>query len=294
VVAAASIAYRQQPCKDASMDKDQIRDRFAAYVARPDADIQLDLAALLIAAESDPSLDIDQYLHYLDQTASRFEHQAVHATHLGVSVTSLNDFIYQSEGFSGNIKDYYEPRNSYLNHVINTHQGIPITLALIHLCLGSRLQIPVHGISFPGHFLVRYGHEQGVIVDPFSGRILSKTDCGTLLKQIAGPRAVIQPDYFNVASNKSILIRILDNLKQIHWRNHAWDDSKACIERQLLLIPEQQEFNVQLGAVYEHQGKLSLAQHTYTQVLADSQDQEIKFLASQRLLAMGTSKPTIH
>ncbi|MFT6519730.1 MAG: regulator of sirC expression with transglutaminase-like and TPR domain, partial [Candidatus Azotimanducaceae bacterium] len=194
----------------------------------------------------------------------------------------------------GNIKDYYEPRNSFLNHVINTHQGIPITLALIHLCLGSRLQIPVHGISFPGHFLVRYGHDQGVIVDPFSGRILSQTDCSTLLKQIAGPRAVIQADYFDTASNKSILIRILDNLKQIHWRNQDWEHSKACIERQLLLIPEQQEFNIQLGAIYERQGQLSMAQHTYTQVLEASQDQEIKSLASQRLLAMGTAKPIIH
>jgi regulator of sirC expression with transglutaminase-like and TPR domain len=141
---------------------------------------------------------------------------------------------------------------------------------------------------------VRYGHDQGVIVDPFSGRILSQTDCGTLLKQIAGPRAVVQEDYFDIASNKSILIRMLDNLKQIHWRNHEWGDSEACIERQLLLIPEQQEFNIQLGAVYERQGKFSLAQHTYTQVLEDSQDQEITVLASQRLLAMGTSKPIIH
>ncbi|MFT4719909.1 MAG: regulator of sirC expression with transglutaminase-like and TPR domain [Candidatus Azotimanducaceae bacterium] len=276
------------------MDKYQIRDKFAAYVSGPDADIQLDVAALLIAAESEPNLDIDRYLLYLDETASRFEHQAGHATHLGVSVTSLNDFIYLSEGFGGNIKDYYEPRNSFLNHVINTHQGIPITLALIHLCLGSRLQIPVHGISFPGHFLVRYGHDQGVIVDPFSGRILSQTDCSTLLKQIAGPRAVIQADYFDTASNKSILIRILDNLKQIHWRNQDWEHSKACIERQLLLIPEQQEFNIQLGAIYERQGQLSMAQHTYTQVLEASQDQEIKSLASQRLLAMGTAKPIIH
>ena len=99
---------------------------------------------------------------------------------------------------------------------------------------------------------------------------------------------------FDIASNRSILIRMLDNLKQIHWRNHEWDDSEACIERQLLLIPEQEEFNIQLGAVYERQGKLSLAQNTYTQVLENSRDQEIKLLASQRLLAMGTSKPIIH
>jgi regulator of sirC expression with transglutaminase-like and TPR domain len=276
------------------MDKYEIRHQFAAYVARPDADIALDMAALLIAAESEPDLDIDLYLDFLDQTAARFKADVDDRTHLDISVTSLNDFIYQAEGFSGNIKNYYEPRNSYLNHVINTHQGIPITLALIHICLGRRLQIPVHGISFPGHFLVRYGQEKQVIVDPFSGRVLSETDCSTLLKQIAGPRAVLRPEYFEVATNKSILIRILDNLKQIFWRSQAWDESKGCIERQLLLIPERQEFNVQLGAVYERQGRIDLAQHTYALVLEACQDPDIKILASKRLIAMGTSKPVIH
>ncbi|MDP4598517.1 MAG: transglutaminase-like domain-containing protein [Pseudomonadales bacterium] len=276
------------------MDKQHIRAQFAAHVSGADADIQLDLAALQIAAEAEPGLVISDYLDFLDKMAKRFEVDFDHATNLGVSITSLNEFIYRAEGFSGNIKNYYEPRNSYLNHVINTHEGIPITLALLHICLGRRLQLPVYGISFPGHFLVRYGHKKPVIVDPFSGRILSEADCATLLQQIAGPRALLRPEYFEVASNKSILIRMLDNLKQIFWRNQAWDDSKSCIERQLLLLPGQQEFNVQLGAVYEYQGKLSLAQHTYTQVLADCQDPDIKVLASQRLLALGTSKPTIH
>lgn len=276
------------------MDKQTIRDQFAACVAQPDANIALDVAALLIAAESEPDLDIKRYLRYLDTTAARFKADFDHSTNSGASITSLNDFIYRTEGYSGNIKSYYEPRNSFLNHVINTHQGIPITLALIHICLGRRLQLPVHGISFPGHFLVRYGDDQRVIVDPFSGRVLSETDCRTLLKQIAGPSALLQPEYLEIATNKSILIRILDNLKQIFWHNQAWDESKACIERQLLLIPERQEFNVQLGAVYERQGKLGLAQHTYTMILEASVDPDIKVLASQRLIAMGTSKPIVH
>ncbi|MDA9285278.1 transglutaminase-like domain-containing protein [Pseudomonadales bacterium] len=276
------------------MDKLTIRHLFATCVAQPDADIPLDRAALLIAAESEPDLDINQHLKYLDTTAARFEAALEPGVSSAIPITRLNEFIYRTEGFSGNIQNYYEPRNSFLNHVINTHQGIPITLALIHICLGRRLQLPVHGISFPGHFLVRYGDDQPVIIDPFSGRVLSETDCSTLLKQIAGPSAVLQPEYLEVATNKSILIRILDNLKQIFWHNQAWDESKACIERQLLLIPERQEFNVQLGAVYERQGKLGLAQHTYTMILEDCLDPDIKLLASQRLLAMGTSKPIIH
>lgn len=164
----------------------------------------------------------------------------------------------------------------------------------MHIAIGQRLGLPVSGINFPGHFLVKYGEDKHLIIDPFSGRFLSEPDCATLLKQIAGPRAVIQPHYFDTADNKSILLRVLDNLKQIFWRQRAWENSKACIESQLLLRPGQAEFNVQLGAIYEMQGKVQLAQHTYSRVLQVSDDEQLKHLASQRLLALEASPPTIH
>ena len=103
--------------------------------------------------------------------------------------------------------------------MLETRTGIPITLALVHIALGSRLNIPVAGINFPGHFLVKYGDKPNeLIVDPFSGRILSEPDCGTLLKQLAGPNAVLKPHYLEIARNKDILIRVLDNLKKIFWQ----------------------------------------------------------------------------
>lgn len=276
------------------MAKPLIRERFAALASLPDEEIKLDEAALLIAAESDEDVDIEHYLQDLDAIAARFESKMDATSSLGVSVSSLNDFIHKEEGFSGNVKNYYGPENSYLNRVLDTRYGIPITLALIHISIGRRLDLPVFGINFPGHFLVKYGAEKHLIVDPFTGRFLSEPDCATLLKQIAGSRARIQPHYLDAADNKAILLRILDNLKQIYWREKSWDESEKCIERQLLLRPEQNEFNVQLGAVYEMQGKLLLAQHTYTNVLKDSDDDQLKNLASQRLLALEGTSPTVH
>lgn len=276
------------------MTRDDIRNRFAAIAAQQDEDIELDVAALLLAAETDEPFEINDYLKALDDLADRFERVFDATTSLGVSVSSLNDFIHKEEGFSGNVRNYYAPENSYLNRVIDTRYGIPITLALVHIAIGARLDLPVYGINFPGHFLVRYGVDKPLMVDPFTGRFLSETDCATLLKQIAGSRARVQPHYFERSSNRAILIRILDNLKQIFWRNKSWDESQRCIERQMLLRPEEPEFTVQLGAVFEMQGKVTLARDTYTSALRASSDEKIKNLASQRLLALESPSPTIH
>ncbi len=273
---------------------EDIRARFAQIAALPDGEIPLDEAALLIAAEAEADLDVTHYLTLLDDLANRFKDDPRYETRFGVPVTSLVNYIHEDAGFSGNVSNYYDPGNSYLNRVIDQKQGIPITLALIHIAIGTRLEIPIHGISFPGHFLVRYGGDNGAIVDPFSGRELSRADCETLLRQIAGKRAILQEEYFHAASHRDVLIRILDNLKQIFWRKKSWDDSKACIDRQMLLLPNQAEFSVQLGAVYEMKGNTSLAQHTYTEVLQNAADEQLRDLASKRLLALESDRKTVH
>jgi regulator of sirC expression with transglutaminase-like and TPR domain len=270
----------------------KIRRKFSEIAALPDEEIHLDEAALLIAAETEENIDISLYLQALDELSLKFQRGLEKSSGLGISVNGLIDFIHVSEGFGGNAKNYYDPENSYLNRVIDTRQGVPISLALIHIALGGRLNIPVRGINFPGHFLIQYGSDKHVIVDPFSGRILSKPDCSTLLRQIAGPKAVLQDEYFETASNKDILIRILDNLKQIFWRKKSWGESKACIDRQLLLLPERAEFNIQLGAVHEMQGNVTLARNVYMGLIQHSENEKLRSVASQRLLAL-ESKPVI-
>ncbi len=271
-----------------------VRTRFAEMAALPDEEIRLDEAALLIAAETESGIDIPYYLGALDTLAATFEEEVDSTRGMGVTVNSLIEFIHIREGFSGNVRHFFDPENSYLNRVIDTRTGIPISLALIHIALGSRLQLPVSGINFPGHFLVRYGTRKQVIVDPFTGRILGRPDCSNLLRQIAGPKAVLRDEYFQTAGNKDILIRILDNLKQIYWRQKSWDESKSCLTRQLLLLPNRAEFNIQLGAIYEMQGEHDLAQHVYVNVLRETQDDQIREVAGKRLLAMESRPATVH
>jgi regulator of sirC expression with transglutaminase-like and TPR domain len=276
------------------MNQENPRARFKAIAEMPDADIDIAEAALVIAAETDDEVDISRSLDVLNATAQRFEQEA-HNHEFGVSVSQLIDFIHQREGYSGNVRDYYDPANSYLNRVLELKVGIPITLAIVHIALGQRLDIPVFGVNFPGHFLVKYGNDNRLMIDPFSGRMLSESDCGTLLKQIAGPKATLRAHFFEVASNKDILLRILDNLKQIFWREKSWQEARQCIERQQLLKPEEDEYTVQLGALFEMQGNLNSAQLTYAAVVQESSDQRAIELASKRLLALGNgARPTVH
>lgn len=276
------------------MSQENTRARFESIARSKDDEIRIDEAALVIAAETDTDVEVDAALAKLDLMADRFETSKNQQKTFGISVARLIDFIHQDESFSGNIRDYYDPENSYLNRVLEHRIGIPITLALIHIALGDRLNMPVYGVNFPGHFLVKYGNQNRLLVDPFAGRILSEPDCGTLLKQIAGDKAVLKPHYFDTASNKDIMLRVLDNLKQVFWHKKRWDESKRCIERQQLLRPEEDEYAVQLGAVYEMQGNLALAHNTYAEIVQQSANEQIRILASKRLLAMQSGSPTVH
>lgn len=284
------------------------REKFAFVASLPDADIDLIDAALLIAAENDNIGNTDRYRNLIRKLAARYEerHEPGHQPNRGPDqapncelnmapkslASSLTDFIHQQEGFGGNIKNYHAPENSYLNRVLETRQGIPITLALIHIGIGRELDLQVGGINFPGHFLVRYGHDKPLIVDPFSGRVLSETDCVNLLKQISGGKLKLTDYHFEFAPNKVILMRILDNLKQIFWRNQSWHEAGSCIERQLLITPESDELILQLGAINEMLGQIINAQGNYSTVLERSKNRQIIETAGKRLLAL-TPKPTI-
>lgn len=271
-----------------------VRAKFKEIAKRLDSDIHLDEAALLISAENEPKLDIPYFLGCLDDMAKKFESIIHRHSEPAISVTGLTHFIHQGERFTGNTQNYYDPKNSYLNKVIENRRGIPITLALIHISLGKRLGISVQGMNFPGRFLVKYGQDPYTIVDPFSGRVLSPADCNTLLKQIGGPNQVVKPHYFDTAPNKDILVRMLDNLKQIFWKSKSWDQSKACVERQILLKPTKGAYVVQLGVISEMQGHLQEAQHIYTDLLRATSDEALSDVISKRLLTMQSAGKIIH
>ena len=195
------------------MHKEEIRDQFCESVQKQDENLDLERAIFLIAAETYGEMDIDLCQNQLDQIAGEIRLDPEQP--LDVGVARIIEHLHNELGFSGNNNNYHDPENSYLNRVLETRLGNPISLGLIHISVGVRLGMPVGGVRFPGHFLVRYGDDKEVLVDPFHGSVLSRHDCETLFKQVAGPKAELDPRFFELASNKAIVIRVLENLKQI-------------------------------------------------------------------------------
>lgn len=192
---------------------------FAHVADRPDEDIALDVAALLIAEWEYQDLDVSRYVALLDGFGERAQ-QACHdreAQSFG-EIRALNRTLFHELGFRGNQDDYYDPRNSFLHQVIERRTGIPITLSVLYMEVARRVGLRVHGISFPGHFLVRYDQEESsVIIDPFRmGMTLDASDLAALLKRARGPAAELTLDALAPAGKREILLRMLTNLAHVY------------------------------------------------------------------------------
>ena len=215
------------------------RGRFAAMVEMPERELDLASAALLIAAEEYPQLSPAPYLRRLDLLAERVHDRLGDETAPLIVLHELNRVLFEEERFRGNAEAYSDPRNSFLNDVLDRRVGVPISLSLVYLEVGWRLGLPLCGVGFPGHFLVRYeGEVVRVLLDPFdSGRLRFEDQAQELLDRVYGGLVRLQPEFLESTGKKGVLVRLLKNLKAIYL--NARDDRKAlaAIERILLIRP---------------------------------------------------------
>ena len=185
-------------------------DRFARLVRGPasELEVNLDTGALLIAAHARPSLDVDHYRRRLDELAQSCD-EAV--------LAEVTNRLFGIEGFRGNDADYYDPRNSYLDEVLDRRVGIPITLSVVLMEVARRVGVELQGVSMPGHFLVRLAGEPPILLDPFEGgRLLSEAECEARFQAVQGPEAPFDPGYLEPVGTIAILARMLNNLRTIH------------------------------------------------------------------------------
>jgi len=218
----------------------QVREHFATLIHRPDGSIDLARASLLISQEEYPDLDIDQYIQTLDEMALDLHSRLAGGRASGQILDVMNQYLFDEMGFSGNREDYYNPKNSFLNEVLDTRLGIPITLSVIYLELGWRLGLALAGVGLPGHFIVSYKDgEEELLIDPYNaGSLLSMEDCQQRLDQIYGGVLTLRPEYLSPLPRKGILVRILNNLKSIYISRREHAKALAASERILLLDPE--------------------------------------------------------
>ena len=203
-----------------------------------DQDINLARAALLFSTIEHPDLDIDAELSALD-SMGKIVLKKLEAHREPMSdMNVLSEYLFDELGFHGDQTDYYNPENSFLNIVLSTRRGIPISLALLYIEVGSRVGIPLLGIGMPGHFLVKHEYEDDVFVDPFYGGILlSKQECIARFNDMSGKNAVWQDTYLLPVTKTQFLTRIVRNLKFSYLRSQDHFNALKVIDWTLALKP---------------------------------------------------------
>ncbi len=219
-----------------------VLDYFATLVA-DDESLPLTETAVSLAQDAYPDLDLEAVLSELDELALRVKRRLPEAADLPEKISALNRFFFRELGFAGNLNDYYDPDNSHLNVVLKRRRGIPISLAVLYLELAEQIGVPVKGVSFPGHFLLRITLPEGdVMLDPTTGQSLSEVQMVDMLEpyishteQSVGNalRMLLQP-----ATRREIVARMLRNLKAVYLQTERWQRLLAIQQRLVVLLPE--------------------------------------------------------
>lgn len=221
-----------------SPDSGTFRDEFALLVSRPEEDLDLGLAALLVAGEEYPQLNVAEHLARLDGFAEAVLGRADEGIAAPEMAQAVSRYLFEDQGFQGNANDYYNPDNSYFNRVLDTHTGIPITLSLLFLEVARRVGLRCNGVGMPGHFLV--GLEGGeVFLDPFhGGAVLTPEDCRRLAEGMFGPRMAWRDSFLDPCTKYEFLFRLLNNLKVVYEHSGAPEKVVGITQRMLMVNPD--------------------------------------------------------
>ncbi len=237
------------------------RGHFASLVARPE--IPLAEAALAVAAEEYKGLDIARYVKALDALGARIARRLGEGRSPLAVLAAMKKVLFDEEGFRGNEADYYDPRNSFLNEVLDRKLGIPITLSILYIEVAGRSGLALQGVGFPGHFLVKLpaagGLPADLFVDPFNGGdVLGADECTARFRAALHGRE-FDPRYLEAVAPPQILSRMLHNLKKIYVEKG--DDVRALwvIDRLLLLSPGNLEERRDRGLLSARLGGLKAA-----------------------------------
>jgi regulator of sirC expression with transglutaminase-like and TPR domain len=230
-------------------------ERLRQIISGPDEDISLAEAALLIAGHGYPDLDVAAYLSRIEELAYRLRLRIDEDDSVTERISVLNQFLFADIGFAPNSENYYDPRNSFLNEVLERRTGIPITLCVIYMELGRKIGLPLQGVSFPGHFLVKCAVPEGdIVLDPYSGGVsLGLADLQKRLREVRGgevSRAILA-ELLVSASNKEIIVRLLRNLKAIYLREHNLDQALPVLNWIIATMPEQTPELRDRGMIYQ-------------------------------------------
>ena len=230
---------------------DEARRQFTELAAHEP--VALARTALLIAKEEYPDLDVDQYMRRLEDLGREAARWMGTAANTIERVQALSRLLFEHHHFAGNQDNYGDPRNSFLNEVLERKLGIPISLSVVYIEVGRRAGLKLEGVSFPGHFLVKATDERGeMIIDPFNeGMILNLDQLRTLLNKVYGQPVELHPSMLRAATSRQILGRMLRNLKNVYVAASDWMRAIAALDRILILEPRSLEELLERAKLYE-------------------------------------------
>ncbi len=183
-----------------------------------------------------PELDISKYIEKLNEIGETLKRSINKIENPTYKISMLNEHLFEHNGFKGDADDYYNPKNNFLNEVLEKKSGIPITLSIVYSEIAKHIGLDLRIVGFPSHIVVKYGEE--MILDPFNdGKLLTRDDLDDILFQNYGEEVKFSPDYLNEIEPEKILIRITRNLKNSYVQSYAYDKAMRCINMTLSLEP---------------------------------------------------------
>ncbi|HYG22271.1 MAG TPA: transglutaminase-like domain-containing protein [Verrucomicrobiae bacterium] len=199
----------------AYFERQQADTEFLSFCLKSGEDFELETAAWLLARSTFPTINREGYAALLDEFAHEAAERMALETSVEEKLSAFNNYLFSELGFVGNVANYYDPDNSYLNRVLDRRTGNPITLTLLYILVARRSGMPVTGIGLPGHFICRYqSSSDELYIDPFNrGQLLSKADC---VKYLQRGNYSLTDDFLAPASPRRMLLRICSNLHQIY------------------------------------------------------------------------------
>jgi regulator of sirC expression with transglutaminase-like and TPR domain len=273
----------------------ELIETFSVFVAPEIEDEKIDLirAALVIARTEYPHLDIEVYAARMEQLARRVA-ALVPEPDPRLALAALNRVLFEETNLRGNREDYYDPRNSFLNDVLDRGLGIPITLAIVYMEVAKRVGFTLAGVGMPGHFLLKhYGLDGEILIDCFNrGDVISRQDCQNRLNEIYSGEMKMRPEFLHPISRRQILTRMLNNLKTVYLSTRNFRKALVISDLILVIYPRSAEDVKQRALLRYSMGLHRLAAEDLDQYLklspnaSDAEEIRQMALSIRRLLAL--------
>jgi regulator of sirC expression with transglutaminase-like and TPR domain len=269
---------------------------YFSSLVQSDAQFPLLEAAISLAQDEYPNLDVQQVLGEVDQLLARVKRRIPEDAPATHRLRILNQYFFRDLNFGGNVNDFYDPDNSYLSVVLHSRRGIPVSLAVLWLELAQGLGLTARGIGFPGHFMVKVNLSHGqVVIDPLTGQSISREELAARLEPyragggLDDGQEVPLGQYLQATPAREIIARMLRNLKEIHKNQADWQRLVAVQDRLLILLPQAWDEYRDRGLAQAELGQVPQAVRDMETYLMQTRDGHDRQLVSERLAQLRRS-----